>query len=215
LQLLQDGQFSRIGGQEDRHVNVRVLCATHRALDREIEAGRFRQDLYYRINVVNLQLPPLRLRREDILDLAHYFLEIHQLRHNAQVRPLTAGMLQLLSRHPWPGNIRELENLIERYVILGTEDAVTGELLHWEQTHLASDLPSDGPIHLKKITRQAVHDLEKKIILRVLEANRWNRKRAAVELKISYRALLYKIRQAGLPPKRSVRPKAEHDAGIA
>ncbi len=215
LQLLQDGQFSRIGGQEDRHVNVRVLCATHRALDREIEAGRFRQDLYYRINVVNLQLPPLRSRREDILDLAHYFLEIHQLRHNAQVRPLTATMLQLLVKHPWPGNIRELENLIERYVILGSEEPVTGELLHWEQTHLTSEMPSDGPIHLKKITRQAVHELEKKIILRVLEANRWNRKRAAVELKISYRALLYKIRQAGLPPKRSARRKAEHSADIA
>jgi two-component system response regulator AtoC len=165
--------------------------------------------------VVNLQLPPLRSRREDILDLAHYFLEIHQLRHNAQVRPLTATMLQLLVKHPWPGNIRELENLIERYVILGSEEPVTGELLHWEQTHLTSEMPSDGPIHLKKITRQAVHELEKKIILRVLEANRWNRKRAAVELKISYRALLYKIRQAGLPPKRSARRKAEHSADIA
>jgi two-component system response regulator AtoC len=209
LQLLQDGQFSRIGGQEDRHVTVRALCATHRALEREIEEGRFRQDLFYRINVVNLQLPPLRARREDILDLAHYFLDLHQCRHNAQVRPFSGHMLQLLAKHPWPGNIRELENLVERYVILGSEDAVTAEILHWEQTHLTSDLPADGPIHLKKITRQAVHDLEKKIILRVLEANRWNRKRAAVELRISYRALLYKIRQAGLPPKRTLRRKDE------
>jgi two-component system response regulator AtoC len=124
-------------------------------------------------------------------------------------------MLQLLARHPWPGNIRELENLVERYVILGSEDAVTSEILQWEQTHLTSELPTDGPIHLKKITRQAVHDLEKKIILRVLEANRWNRKRAASELKISYRALLYKIRQAGLPPKRSQRRKDEPVLDIA
>jgi two-component system response regulator AtoC len=215
LQLLQDGQFSRIGGQEDRHVTVRALCATHRALEREIEEGRFRQDLFYRINVVNLPLPPLRARREDILDLAHYFLDLHQCRHNAQVRPFSGNMLQLLARHPWPGNIRELENLVERYVILGSEDAVTAEILHWEQTHLTSELPTDGPIHLKKITRQAVHDLEKKIILRVLEANRWNRKRAAVELKISYRALLYKIRQAGLPPKRTLRRKDGHVLDVA
>jgi two-component system response regulator AtoC len=215
LQLLQDGQFTRIGGQEDRRVNVRALCATHRLLEREIEAGRFRQDLFYRINVVNLQLPPLRARREDVLDLAHYFLELHQRRHNTQVRPFSGAILQLLSRHSWPGNIRELENLVERYVIIGTDDAVTTELLHWEQTHLTSELPSEGPIHLKKITRQAVHDLEKKIILRVLEANRWNRKRAASELKISYRALLYKIRQAGLPPKRSMRRKGGPILGTA
>jgi two-component system, NtrC family, response regulator AtoC len=208
LQLLQDGQFSRIGGQEDRRVSVRVLCATHRPLEREIEAGRFRQDLFYRINVVNLRLPVLSARRDDILELAHYFLELHQLRHNSQVRPFSSTLLQLFARHPWPGNIRELENLVERYVILDSEDAVTSELMHWEQTHLTSELPTDGPIHLKKITRQAVHELEKKIILRVLEASRWNRKRAAMELKISYRALLYKIRQAGLPPKRSMRRKA-------
>jgi DNA-binding NtrC family response regulator len=189
-------------------VNVRVLCATHRPLEREIEAGRFRQDLFYRINVVNLRLPVLSARRDDILELAHYFLELHQLRHNSQVRPFSSTLLQLFARHPWPGNIRELENLVERYVILDSEDAVTAELLHWEQTHLTSELPTDGPIHLKKITRQAVHELEKKIILRVLEASRWNRKRAAAELKISYRALLYKIRQAGLPPKRSMRRKA-------
>jgi two-component system response regulator AtoC len=131
------------------------------------------------------------------------------------VRPFSGNMLQLLARHPWPGNIRELENLVERYVILGSEDAVTAEILHWEQTHLTSELPTDGPIHLKKITRQAVHDLEKKIILRVLEANRWNRKRAAVELKISYRALLYKIRQAGLPPKRTLRRKDGHVLDVA
>jgi two-component system response regulator AtoC len=110
--------------------------------------------------------------------------------------------LRLLERHPWPGNIRELENLIERYVILGSEDAISSELLNWEQTHAIAEIPADGQIHLKKVTRQAVHDLERKIILSVLEANRWNRKRTASALKISYRALLYKIRQAGLPSKR-------------
>jgi two-component system, NtrC family, response regulator AtoC len=204
LQLLQDGQFSRIGGQEDRHVQLRVICATNRRLEQEITRGRFRQDLFYRINVVNIQLPSLRERTEDIGSLVGYFLQAHRARHNVQGRPLSPAAMRLLERHPWPGNIRELENLIERYVILGSEDAVSSELLTWEQTHAAPDLPMDGQIHLKKVTRQAVHELERKIILSVLEANRWNRKRTASALKISYRALLYKIRRAGLPPKRSL-----------
>ena len=204
LQLLQDGQFSRIGGQEDRNVQLRVICATNRQLDREIALGRFRQDLYYRINVVSIQLPTLRARSEDICELASYFLEVHRIRHNISPKPLSVPVLRLMQKHPWPGNIRELENLIERYVILGSEDAVSSELLSWEQTHAVSDAPTDGQIHLKKVTRQAVHDLERKIILSVLEANRWNRKRTATALKISYRALLYKIRRAGLPPKRGI-----------
>ena len=164
-----------------------------------IARGHFRQDLFYRINVVTIQLPPLRARAEDIGNLVKYFLELHGTRHNIQVRPLSSAVLRLLERHPWPGNIRELENLIERYVILGSEDAISSELLNWEQTYVAPEIPMDGQIHLKKVTRQAVHDLERKIILNVLEANRWNRKRTASALKISYRALLYKIRRAGLP----------------
>jgi two-component system response regulator AtoC len=204
LQLLQDGQFSRIGGQEDRHVRLRVVCATNRQLEREIAAGRFRQDLFYRINVVSIHLPVLRARSEDIFDLTAYFLDMHRTRHNVAAKPLSAAAMRLLQRHPWPGNIRELENLIERYVILGSEDAVSSELLSWEQTHAVAETPSSGQIHLKKVTRQAVHELERKIILSVLEANRWNRKRTATALKISYRALLYKIRRAGLPPKRGM-----------
>src|SRR5713226_8192070 len=202
LQLLQDGQFSRIGGQEDRSVQIRVICATNHELEKEIARGRFRQDLFYRINVVNIQLPPLRARVSDIAELVNYFLEIHRARHNIQVRPLSPAVLRLLERHPWPGNIRELENLIERYIILGSEEAISSELLHWEEAHTAPEVLADGQIHLKKVTRQAVQELERKIILSVLEANRWNRKRTASALKISYRALLYKIRRAGLPSKR-------------
>jgi two-component system response regulator AtoC len=204
LQLLQDGQFYRIGGQEDRHVRLRVICATNRRLEQEIADGRFRQDLYYRINVVSIELPPLRSRSEDIPDLVAYFLQIHRVRHNMQARPLSPSALQLLVRHSWPGNIRELENLIERYVILGSEDAIFSELLNREEAHPSPEIPIEGQIHLKKVTRQAVHDLERKIILSVLEANRWNRKRTALALKISYRALLYKIRRAGLPRKRGI-----------
>jgi len=203
LQLLQDGQFNRIGGQEDRKVQIRVICATNRNLEGEIRAGRFRQDLFYRINVVSIEMPKLRERSEDISDLVAHFLESHSVRHKVPTKPLSHAVMILLEKHPWPGNIRELENLIERYVILGSEDAVSSELLNWEHTHPAQDLLPGGQIHLKKVTRQAVHDLERKIILNVLEANRWNRKRTASALRISYRALLYKIRRAGLPPKRS------------
>jgi len=204
LQLLQDGQFSRIGGQEDRRVQLRVICATNRRLEQEIANGRFRQDLFYRINVVSIELPPLRSRAEDIPELVAYFLQLHKTRHNMQARPLSPAALHLLSKHGWPGNIRELENLIERYVILGSEDAISSELLNWGHAHATPEIPVDGQIHLKKVTRQAVHDLERKIILSVLEANRWNRKRTASALKISYRALLYKIRRAGLPRKRGM-----------
>jgi two-component system response regulator AtoC len=204
LQLLQDGQFFRIGGQEDRHVELRVICATNRRLEQEIANGRFRQDLFYRINVVSIDLPPLRERTEDIRELVTYFLQIHRARHSMQAKPLSPSALQLLSRHPWPGNIRELENLIERYVILGTEDAISTEIVKWENTHNPPEIAVEGQIHLKEVTRQAVDDLERKIILSVLEANRWNRKRTASALKISYRALLYKIRRAGLPRKRAM-----------
>jgi two-component system, NtrC family, response regulator AtoC len=205
LQLLQDGQFCRIGGQEDRRVQVRVICATNRKLEHEIANGRFRQDLFYRINVVSIELPPLRSRTEDIPELVAYFLQLHRTRHKMQARPLSHAALNLLIRHSWPGNIRELENLIERYVILGSEEAISTELLNWEHAQAVPEIPLEGQIHLKKITRQAVHDLERKIILSVLEANRWNRKRTASALRISYRALLYKIRRAGLPRKRGMR----------
>src|SRR5216684_9092703 len=101
LQLLQDGQFSRIGGQEDRQVQLRVICATNRQLEEEIARGRFRQDLFYRINVVNIQLPSLRARSGDIVSLVAHFLQAHRTRHNVQVRPLSPAVMKLLERHPW------------------------------------------------------------------------------------------------------------------
>lgn len=210
LQLLQDGQFARIGGQEDKRVTLHIISATNRQLEAEITDGRFRQDLFYRINVINIQLPALRARANDIPALAGYFMELHQARHNVHARPLSPVLIQMLERHSWPGNIRELENLIERYVILGSEDAISTELVKRTQTNAVLDIPVNGQIHLKKVTRQAVQELERKIILGVLEANRWNRKQTASALKISYRALLYKIRRAGLPAKRNLNSIHEH-----
>ena len=205
LQLLQDGQFSRIGAQEDKKVEVRVVCATNRNLDNEIEAGTFRQDLYYRINVVNIRMPALRERRGDIEDLCAYFLEYYNRKFNCRARPVSGEVLAVLQKYHWPGNIRELENLIKRYVILGHEEVITNDLVAREPDFFNPEISFDGPISLKKMTRQCVRELERKVILKVLQQHHWNRKQAARTLCISYRALLYKIRDAGLPSNRALR----------
>ena len=212
LQLLQDGQFCRIGSQEDTRVEVRFICATNRDLAREIESGTFRQDLFYRINVVNLHLSPLRERREDIPQLVDYFLEVYNRKFNRAARPLSAALMHMLVDYHWPGNVRELENLVKRYVILESEDSVTSELTVRPQEAVQADFAVAGPISLKKVTRQAVRDLERKIILKVLQEHNWNRKQTARHLNISYRALLYKIRDAGLPSSRSRVPDAAEPA---
>jgi two-component system, NtrC family, response regulator AtoC len=209
LQLLQDGQFCRIGAQEDKKVEVRIVCATNRQLEVEIENGTFRQDLFYRINVVNLHMPPLRERRGDIEQLTNYFLEYYNRKYNCRARTLSTDLLGVLQKYHWPGNIRELENLVKRYVILGSEEVITSDLVVRGPDYSMPEINFDGPISLKKVTRQATHELERKIILKVLQTHHWNRKRAARALNISYRALLYKIRDAGLPPNRSSRRPTE------
>jgi len=203
LQLLQDAQFSRIGGGEDITVQIRVICATSRPLEHEIAVGRFRADLYYRINVATMELPALRLRIDDVPQLAMHFYERLRKRHKSSAGPVSPVLLRLFEKHTWPGNIRELENLMERYVILGSEETIAEELANWERTQVAPERSTNGPIQLKNVTRKAVRELESRIILSALEANSWNRKRAARDLRISYRTLLYKIRQAGLTAKRS------------
>ena len=214
LQLLQDGQFCRIGAQEDKKVEVRIVCATNRHLESEIEAGTFRQDLFYRINVVNLHMPPLRERRGDIEDLANYFLDYYNRKYNCRARPLSNEVMTVLQKYHWPGNIRELENLIKRYVILGHEEVITNDLISREPDFFNPEISLEGPISLKKLTKQAVRELERKVILKVLQQHHWNRKQAARTLNISYRALLYKIRDAGLPSNRSLRLRQAEAAGM-
>ena len=211
LQLLQDGQFCRIGAQEDKKVEVRVVCATNRKLEEEIANGAFRADLFYRINVVNLYMPPLRERASDVADLVGYFIEYYNRKFNARAKPLSIDLMNSLRKYHWPGNVRELENLIKRYVILGTEEAISGDLRPHQPDFFNADINVDGPISLKKITRQAVHEMERKIILKVLQHHHWNRKQAARALNISYRALLYKIRDAGLPSNRAPRRPQAND----
>src|SRR5215831_1661957 len=209
LQLLQDGQFCRIGAQEDKKVEVRVVCATNRKLEQEIENGTFRSDLFYRINVVNLHLPALRERVADIPELVNYFLEYHNRKFNCRAKPLSNELVVTLRKYHWPGNIRELENLIKRYVILGNEEVISTDLAPRNSDFFNTEIPLDGPISLKKLTRQAVRELERKVILKVLQNHHWNRKQAAKALSISYRALLYKIRDAGLPSNRIAKREEE------
>jgi two-component system response regulator AtoC len=202
LQLLQDGSFCRIGGQEEKKVEVRLICATNRNLEDEIGLGTFRRDLFYRINVVNIQMPSLRDRIQDIPSIAGFLLDYYNDSFNCKARPLSPQLTRSLQQYAWPGNIRELENLMKRYVILGSEESILSELMSKEQRILRPDIQLDGALSLKKMTKHAVIELERQIILKVLQANQWNRKKAARALDISYRALLYKIRQAGLPSAR-------------
>lgn len=202
LQLLQDGQFCPIGAQEDKRVDVRVVCATNRNLEEEIEQGSFRQDLYYRINVVNIRVPSLRERVVDIPVICDFLRQVYSEKFNRPTRPLSARRLDMMQRYHWPGNVRELENLIKRYVILGSEDAITVELSGGHANSFIPDIPISGSISLKKVTRQAMREFESKIILKILQAHNWNRKRAASALNISYRALLYKLKEAGVPARK-------------
>jgi two-component system response regulator AtoC len=214
LQLLQDGQFCRIGGQEEKKVEVQVVCATNRDLESEITAGRFRRDLFYRINVVQIQVPPLRHRAQDIPALASYFLEIYGQKFAVRPKAVPTSLMDLLLNYSWPGNIRQLENLMKRYVILGNEEALTSELVSRGANCFDPVIPSDGRISLKRATRDATRELERRIIVRVLHAHNWNRKKAAKAMSISYRALLYKIQETGISPNR-LRPVQEPEHGHA
>lgn len=207
LQVLQDGQFCRIGAQDDQRLEARVICATNRSLEEEVEAGTFRQDLYYRINVVAIDVPSLRERAEDIPALVEYFIGVYASEYNAAPQPLSLPIMGALKSYHWPGNVRQLENLIKRYVILGSQDVILDALdtavspVNGHATPPADGMHFEfpvGAISLKRLTRDAVTKLEREIILRTLHNHQWNRKKTAKALSISYRALLYKLREVGL-----------------
>jgi two-component system response regulator AtoC len=202
LQLLQDGVFTRLGDQEERKLEARIVCASTRRLEEAVMEGRFRQDLYYRINVFEVVLPPLSSRREDIPTIANYLLRQLNARFGREASMLEASKLRHLQSREWRGNIRELENWISRYVLLGEEELLE-ELISMKHPHSGrpDELP-EGSIPLKRIARQAGRAMSRELILKALQANHWNRRRAARDLKISYRTLLYEIREIGLPSKR-------------
>jgi two-component system, NtrC family, response regulator AtoC len=240
LQVLQDGEFSRLGGKRDVQVDVRVIAATNRNLERAVADGEFREDLYFRLNVVCISLPPLRERRDEIPMLVEYLLKKHSVQYHKRYTPLSAEAMRLFMQYDWPGNVREMENLIKRSVILGGDESIRKELAQniaagpqriqapvaaraASHDHRLSSSPGQattgaakpapyaetlseqtvaaieaGQCSLKDVSRNAAREAERELIMKMLQQTRWNRKEAAEILGISYKALLYKIKENGL-----------------
>ena len=201
LHVLQDGEFSRVGGRNNMKVDVRTICATNRDLAREVAANRFREDLFYRLNVINILVPPLRERRQEIPALVAYFVQRYSRLFNFPEREVPADAMQSLMQYEWPGNIRELENFIKRMIVL--QDFALPRTLAPTATAPAATTAGERftatkGLSLKEISRRAVLEAERDVIARTLEQCRWNRVKTAKMLKISYRALLYKIKDMGL-----------------
>jgi two-component system response regulator AtoC len=210
LHILQDGEFARVGGERVLHTDVRVLAATNRDLQAEIRAGRFREDLYYRLNVIEIRVPPLRERRDEIPALIEYFLTTANAAYRRTV-DIPASTRRLLLEHSWPGNIRQLENVIKRVVVLGSAAGIYEELgasakLSSGPAVTAATVELNGQLDLKSIARRAARDAERIAIADMLQRTRWNRAKAARLLGISYKALLYKIVDCGLATKDDVDP---------
>ena len=197
LRVLQEGTMRPLGATRDQEVDVRVIAATVRNLRREVEEGRFREDLYYRLNVLQINVPPLRDRRDDIMLLVEHFIERNNSRLGTKIRDLDQRTRKLLLNHPWPGNVRELENTIERAVVLAEGDMLTvadlPERMREPADPVAASLAS-GELSIKKSAKF----MEESLIRRALEKTGGNRTAAAKLLEISHRALLYKIKDYGI-----------------
>ena len=196
LRVLQELQFEQVGGAETFTVDTRVILATNEHLELAVEEGRFRQDLFYRINVINIELPSLRQRASDIPLLAQHFLNIVCEDTGKQIEGFTPDGLEALQRYHWPGNVRELQNVIERVVLLGSGNQVTADDL----APSLSSIPSTGsmPITTGKSLKDALAGPERQIILEVLEANGWNRNATAEALGINRTTLYKKMKRLGL-----------------
>ena len=196
LRILQDGQFLRLGENTPRQVDARVIAATNRDLAKMVKDGTFREDLYFRLNIVPITLPPLRERREDIPLLVNYFVEEASRKHRRLGIQLSSDVYRFFHQYPWPGNVRELKNTVERLVVLTRGDCVNAEDLPDEIKNirtaagsLSFDLPVDG-IDLE--------EFEKEIIRQALEKNGWNQSRAAKYLNITRNTLIYRMQKFNL-----------------
>ena len=195
LRVLQEHEIQRVGGQETIKVNARVVAATNRVLEEAVQEGKFREDLYYRLNVVTLQVPPLRERNEDIPALANHFLEKFAVRNRRQVEGITPRAMDMLLKHPWPGNVRELENAIERGVILMRGDHLDERSLPLSLHHAEAEPEETPPADA---VPSSLEEAEKLVLSRTLEATGGNRSEAARRLNITRKTLLSKINKYGL-----------------
>jgi len=221
LQVLQDQEFRRIGGKEIVKVNVRVIAATHRDLEKAIVDRTFREDLYYRLSVVSLHVPPLRDRKEDIVPLAEFLIKKYAVK-GAPMPTMGVELRTALMMYHWPGNVRELENWVRKLTILRDAEGVARELQAKSKPKPAAvDVIAEEPILSKPVVdgspileqvSQAKQHAERTAILAALESSRWNRKRAAAALKIDYKALLYKMKKLGIEDQLEPKPLASEIA---
>ena len=215
LQVLQDGEFSRLGGESDVRVDTRIIAATNRNLEEAVKLGEFREDLYYRLNVMTIHIPALRERVDTIPLLVDTFLRKYNEQYKKSQPQLSDKILDAMMGYHWPGNVRELENMVKRMVVLGNEAVGLQELAQHKATDadesggdaldlgaLGADFSDGHSLDLKAISKRAAQIAEKRVIERVLHQTRWNRKEAAERLQISYKALLYKMKENGLSDAR-------------
>jgi len=205
LQVLQDGMFSRLGGDGDVTVNTRVIATTKDQLEKSMREGKFREDLFFRINVVNITIPPLRNRKEQILPLSQYYFNFYKKKYGREAPPFSSVVVNAFKEHVWPGNIRELENMIKRIVLFGKEGMVLHSIsskrlddgINHEsyENLLPNPLAQNKSFNLKEVGKSAAEVAEKEIIQSILQETHWNRKQTAKLLRVSYKALLYKIQK--------------------
>jgi len=205
LHVLQDGTFSRLGGRANVQVDARVLAATNIDVKKAMAERRLREDLYYRLNAFTLTVPPLRERREEIPVLLRHYMNNLARQFGKNTLPISSKLEQECLHYHWPGNLRELGNLVKRYLVLDDENQLVDELRNKARDAGVDDgaTSSSGCGGLKALVRSLKDDAEAREIQRALDDANWNRKVAAAELNISYKALLYKIKQHGLSPSGS------------
>lgn len=196
LRVLQSKEFEKVGGKKTIKVNVRIIAATNKNLEEEVKAGNFREDLYYRINVFPIFIPPLRERKEDIILLADYFLEKYSKENNKNITRISTPAIDMLMSYHWPGNVRELENAIERSVILCNENVIRSKYLP-----PSLQTAEETKTGYKRGLLEAVENLEKEMIIEILKATNGHQGKAAEKLQITERILGYKIKKYNIPPK--------------
>jgi transcriptional regulator with PAS, ATPase and Fis domain len=220
LHVLQDGKFSRLGGRADIKVDARILAATNIDIKRAIAERRLREDLYYRLNALTILIPPLRERRQEIPHLLACFIKAVARKFGKNPLPVSDRMMQACLRYHWPGNLRQLHNFAQRYLVLEQEDLVLEDLEAPERSErpvrIEYEERKSSPVYahggLKALVRSLQDDAEAKVILRVLEDCNWDRKAAAARLQISYKALSYKMQEYKIS-QRGLGPAGEQKTG--
>lgn len=205
LHVLQDSEYTRLGGKRTVRVDARVLASTNVNLEENVASGKFREDLYFRLNVIRVDIPPLRERREDIPILCNYFLCKYRDRYKSTIDEIVPSLMDSFLRYDWPGNVRQLENAIKRYLILPEMNASLSELKEQQTNPVSVPVkPKEDSMSLKDVGTRAAEQAEKELVLRVLEETSWNRKKAARRLNICYKALLNKLKRWQIDNRHSI-----------